>query len=262
MKEPTQLNVEPIEAFSDNYIWLLRREGMQHAVCVDPGDATPVLHALNANALNLSAILITHHHHDHIGGIAELLEHFPQCKVFAPSDKRVPHATYVVGEGETITLDHLNCQFEVLEVPGHTRSHIAYYGEGCLFCGDTVFACGCGRLFEGSAKQMHQSLNKIMQLPDTTQIYCAHEYTLANIRFAKQVEPDNAALLEREASEEQKRAAGIPTVPSSLALEKETNPFLRSHHHTVALAASNFCQHQLDTSLEVFTQIRCWKDQF
>lgn len=254
--------VEPIPAFTDNYIWLLTKPGCQTAACVDPGSADEVLDVLHARKLELTSILITHHHHDHIGGLDKLVSNFPQTQVFAPQDERISLVTETVAEGSVVELADLACTFQVFEVPGHTRSHIAYYGHACLFCGDTVFACGCGRLFEGSAQQMHDSISKIKRLPDDTRIFCAHEYTLANIDFAKQVEPGNAVLLKREQTEEKRRREGVPTVPSLLATEKETNPFLRWDQPAVIQAASRFARKNLSAPVDVFAQIRQWKDQY
>ncbi len=255
------IQATPVPAFSDNYLWLLAGADAGRAAVVDPGDATAVLAALAAADAVLGAIIITHHHADHIGGVGELLARFPDAAVYAPRDERIAGATQTVGEGERVHVACLGCDFEVLEVPGHTATHIAYYGDGKLFCGDTVFACGCGRLFEGTPEQMHCSLSKIMRLPDDTEIYCAHEYTLANIAFARQVEPDNPALRQREQDARRLREAGRPTVPSSLALEKRTNPFLRFDEPNVIAAAEHRAGHPLHNGAEVFGAVRHWKDQ-
>src|SRR5581483_12154978 len=183
--------VVPVRAFSDNYIWTLR-DGERAAV-VDPGDARPVIEYLDREGLSLVAIVNTHHHADHVGGNAELLKRW-RVPVFGPKDPRIPEVTRALGDGDRITLPHFDIDFEVMEIPGHTRTHIAFYGGGMLFCGDTLFAAGCGRLFEGTPQQMHDSLTRLAQVPDSTRVYCGHEYTLSNIKFAKAAEPGNRAL--------------------------------------------------------------------
>jgi hydroxyacylglutathione hydrolase len=250
--------IEPIPAFADNYIWLLHRAGSREAVVVDPGDAKPVLRVLAERDLPLSAILITHHHGDHTGGIRGLTQHFPGVTVYGPARETIAGLTRRLREGDVV--EALGASFQVMEVPGHTAGHIAYYGEGALFCGDTVFACGCGRLFEGTAEQMHASLSKIATLPGDTLVYCAHEYTLANIGFAKWVEPNNPDLLQRERDDQARRGLNLPTVPSRLDLERGTNPFLRSAESTVIQAAEAFAGHPLKTGAEVFGTVRYWKD--
>ena len=263
------LSAEPIPAFADNYLWLLSADSSGErspdrfglgAAIVDPGDAAPVLRALREYGAELKTILVTHHHADHVGGIGRLLTEFPDARVYAPDDRRIPGVSDVVKEGDVVYVDCLQCDFTVIEVPGHTRSHIAYYGDGKLFCGDTVFACGCGRLFEGTPEQMHASLSKVLTLPDATRIYCAHEYTLDNVAFAKWVEPDNQDLLSRERHERAKRRRGQPTVPSLLSVEKRTNPFLRFNEPTVVRAAEQFAGRKLDDPAEVFGTVRHWKD--
>src|SRR5438477_4209354 len=203
--------IVPISAFKDNYVWTLRNE--RHAAVVDPGEARPVLAYLAREKLELAAILATHHHADHVGGIADLRARF-EVPVYGPKHEPIPTLTRPVAEGDTVEVPRLGVKFSVLDIPGHTRAHIAYYGAGALFCGDTLFACGCGRLFEGTADQMYASLGKLAALPDDTKVYCGHEYTLANIGFAKAVEPGNRALGEREARDRKLRDAGRPTLPS------------------------------------------------
>lgn len=250
------MKIIPIPAFDDNYIWLIRNE--RYAVAVDPGDAEPVLEYLRHHDLRLTAILVTHHHSDHTGGNQDLVRS-ADIPVFGPRMENVPALTHPVDQNDIVRLPELDMEFAVLDVPGHTAGHIAYYGANSLFCGDTLFTCGCGKLFEGTPAQMYASLQKLAALPDETAVYCAHEYTLANILFAKSVEPANAALLGREADAIRAREAGRPTVPSSMALEKETNPFLRCTQPAVIEAAARHAGQQLDTPASVFAALRKWK---
>jgi len=252
------IEIVPIPAFEDNYIWLIRNE--TSAVAVDPGDAGPVVDYLQRHQIRLVAILLTHHHADHTGGAAELQRRF-DIPVYGPRREAIASITHPLGEGDLIDFPSLGCTFQVLDVPGHTAGHIAYYGINSLFCGDALFACGCGRLFEGTAPQMHASLAKFSALPDDTGVYCAHEYTLENIRFAKAVEPGNTALTEREHKEHETRSQGLPTLPSSIGLEKLTNPFLRCDVPAVIAAATRFAGHPLMAPGEVFAAIRQWRDQ-
>lgn len=245
-----------IPAFKDNYIWLLRR-GRQ-AFVVDPGDAAPVLQRLAADDLELAGILITHHHADHQGGIAGLLAH-RACDVFAPAEESITGRTHPLRGGERLEL--LGVAVEVLAVPGHTLGHLAYLAPGALFCGDTLFGAGCGRLFEGTPAQMSASLERIAALPDATRIYCAHEYTQMNLPFAQAVEPDNpdiAARIQRVAAA---RAAGQATVPLTLGEERLSNPFLRCREPAViASAQANGAR---DASpVEVFAALRAWRNVF
>lgn len=255
------LDISPIPAFDDNYIWLLRDQGSSRAAVVDPGDEEPVIAALEAQRLELSAILITHHHYDHIGGVAELQTAFGQVRVFGPEDRRIPGLTDVVGEGDEVEVPGLKEPLRVLEVPGHTSSHIAYLAAGALFCGDTLFAAGCGRVFDGTFEQLAASLERIAGLAPDTLCYCAHEYTLANLGFAKWVEPESEAVRAREQAALATRDAGRPTVPSRLAEELATNPFLRTGVPNVRMAARAEAGRPLETGAEVFTALRRWKDE-
>lgn len=259
MSARQSIEVVPVRAFSDNYIWTLRDQ--THAIVVDPGDAKPVQDYLAAEKLELAGIIITHHHNDHIGGVKALIAG-RKIPVFGPHDERVPDATQRLREGETITLPHFGIRLTVLEVPGHTRSHIAYHGEGMLFCGDTMFAAGCGRLFEGTPAQMHDSLAKFMRLPDDTRVYCTHEYTLSNIKFARAADPDNADLQAWEARARALREVDTPTVPTTIALERATNPFVRCGTQGVATAASRHAGKTLAEPVAVLAAIREWKNSF
>ena len=255
------LTVLAVPAFQDNYLWLIH-DG-RHAAVVDPGDAAPVLAALNAHQLSLAAILLTHHHADHVGGVPRLLEDF-HVPVFGPKHEAIPQMTHPLGEGESVTIPEISLTLDVLDVPGHTRGHIAYVAreQQWLFCGDTLFAGGCGRLFEGTPEQMVASLSKLAALPDAMQVYCAHEYTLSNLRFAREVEPDNPALSERIQAEQAKRDQGLPTVPSTIGLEKSTNPFLRFRELAIAERLNSLDHLSSREPIAVFTALRQWKNTY
>jgi len=253
------VSVVPVAAFKDNYVWTLRNAS--HAAVVDPGEARPVLDYLRREKLKLAAILATHHHPDHVGGIAELRRSF-DVPVYGPKNEPIATLTQPVSEGDRVAIAELGVEFSVLDIPGHTRAHIAYYGAGSLFCGDTLFACGCGRVFEGTPEQMVRSLDKLAALPDDTKVYCGHEYTLANIGFAKEVEPGNEALARREAHDRELRAQGKPTLPSRLGDEKRTNPFLRVREPAVIESANKYLGSRVADPVRVFAAIRDWKNQF
>ena len=255
----------PIPAFNDNYIWLLARD--RRAAVVDPGDAAPVIAQLEARQLALETILITHHHADHQGGVAELVERWhPQ--VFGPAAESITGCTRPLSGGARI--DVMGQIVEVIAVPGHTLGHIAYVAPGALFCGDTLFGAGCGRLFEGTPEQMSASLDRIAALPEETLIYCAHEYTEMNLRFALAVEPDNQALHERVAKVAAQRAAGLPSIPSLLCEEKATNPFLRCSEPAVIEAGLKHAVTMVEIAdpavnrkkSDIFKAIRAWRNSF
>jgi len=251
------MQIEPIKAFEDNYIWTIRN-GNQVAV-VDPGEAAPVLRFLDETDTRLCAILVTHRHGDHIGGIVELVARHP-VPVFGPALEAAEVVTHPLADGGRVALPELGVDFTVIGVPGHTLGHIAFYSAGLLFCGDTLFGAGCGRVFEGTLEQMHASLARLAALPPATQVYCAHEYTQSCLRFAHVVEPDNAAIAARSAAVSRLRAAGKSSVPSTLAEELATNPFLRWDAPAVIAAATARLGHPSMNHAETFAAIRIWRD--
>jgi hydroxyacylglutathione hydrolase len=256
------LHVSPVRAFSDNYIWLIRAPAdPEAAVVVDPGDDRPVEHALQQAGLALRAILVTHHHADHVGGVAALAARHG-ARVYGPAREKMPCATQALDDGGTADLGHLGLQFAVMAVPGHTLGHIAYAGHGALFCGDTLFSAGCGRLFEGTPAQMLDSLDRMAALPDETAVYCAHEYTLSNLRFASAVEPDNLDVRNALAEVGQQRERDEITLPSNLGRERRINPFLRSRTPAVRAAAERHAGRTLPDATDVFAAVRSWKDGF
>ncbi len=266
------LKVANVPAFMDNYLWVIHND--TQAAVVDPGDATPIINYLTANHLTLVAILTTHHHTDHVGGVDALLDFYNlrgTIPVYGPAHERIPARTQALHEGNIVS--ELGVSFDVIDVPGHTAGHIAYYAksEGWLFCGDTLFACGCGRLFEGTAAQMQSSLAKLKALPPDTIVYCAHEYTMANIKFALAVEPENKALQARAKTDAARREKNIPTVPFTIENEIATNPFMRWDSPAVIESANVRLKHgsgsatinaSNGTPALVFGAIREWKNTF
>lgn len=255
------ITIKPVRAFFDNYIWLIINETQRTVAIVDPGDAVPVLAALTELNLTPVAILVTHHHPDHINGIRSLLSH-RSMPVYGPARESIPCMSHPLQEGDQISLPDVNEDFRILDVPGHTAGHIAFLAGQRLFIGDTLFMAGCGRLKGGTAEQLYHSLNRVAKLPNDTLVYCTHEYTQANLRFAQAVEPDNSAISLRIEQTEALLKKNLPTIPGTLACEKTTNPFLRTHIPDVISAAENFIGHKLDQGVDVFTALRKWKDQF
>jgi hydroxyacylglutathione hydrolase len=254
------VSVFPIKAFNDNYIWCLRNQ--THCTVVDPGDAAPVLAYCQDNQLALSAIIITHHHWDHTGGIDKLLAAFPNIPVYGPQNKDIKQITVRLSQGDDVELAQLGVEFSVLEVPGHTLDHIAYYGDIGLFCGDTLFSAGCGRLFEGTPQQMFLSLAKLTALPDDTAVYCTHEYTMANIAFAQAVEPKNQVLIDYKNWANEQRNNNTPTLPSNIKRELAVNPFLRCSSAELVTNVSQKMGTPFTSEQDTFASLRSWKDNF
>lgn len=263
--EAIMFQVHQIPALKDNYFWLIQPSSQSaHAYIVDPGDAEPVDNYLQRNNLQLKGILLTHHHHDHIDGALSLSERH-QLPIHGPKSNRIPQVTHFLKEGDQLSLGGLTAT--VLALPGHTLDHIAYFiepidGAPMIFSGDTIFAAGCGRLFDGTAELLHASLQKVAALPDNTLIYAAHEYTLSNINFALDVEPENKDLLARHIIETRKRESGLSTLPTYLALEKQTNPFLRSHLRNVRTYIQQKVTQPLNSDADFFASLRLIKDSF
>jgi hydroxyacylglutathione hydrolase len=252
------LTITAIPALEDNYIWLLQRDN--HAVIVDPGEAQPVLDKLRENGLQLDAILCTHRHHDHVDGIEELREVY-NVPVYGRSHPKNPHITHDLREGDRLRLDVLDIEFDIIETPGHFEGHIVFIAPGILFCGDMIFGAGCGKTFEGTLAQLHNSLKRLVELPDDTMVYCAHEYTAYNLPFALACEPNNRDIQRRIVETMRLRRENLPTVPFSIALEKATNPYLRCS--SPELIGNLSTRDLTDTSeLGVFTALRAWRERF
>ncbi|WP_413457425.1 hydroxyacylglutathione hydrolase [Herbaspirillum huttiense] len=263
------MDVLAVPAFDDNYLWIIH-DG-RHAAVVDPGDAVPVLAALQAEGLTLAAILLTHHHADHVGGVVELArsavsDEFPAIPVYGPAreQSRIKGMTVPLHGNDEVKIPSLGLSLQVIDVPGHTLGHIAYYSaqQGFVFCGDTLFAGGCGRLFEGTPAQMVESLAKLCSLPGDTQVYCAHEYTLSNLKFAAEVEPGNAELSARLQRERVKRDQGEATVPTSIALERATNPFLRANEIEIQESLQKAGRLTELNEVSTFAALREWKNTY
>ncbi|WP_062269919.1 hydroxyacylglutathione hydrolase [Endozoicomonas arenosclerae] len=259
------IQIQAIPAFQDNYIWLLSEDSSQHCLVVDPGDAVVVKEALQKQGLELSGILITHHHWDHTNGI-EALTKDRNIPVYGPDNPDILGVTHILKESDALNI--LNTQFEIITTPGHTLDHIAFFArpkqsDPILFCGDTLFSAGCGRLFEGSAEQMQNSFYKLRALPENTRIYCTHEYTLANLAFAQVVEPENHSIEDYRNRVNQLREQNRPSLPSSLKLEMTINPFLRTDQNSVITAVKEHAPETvLSNDADVFGALRQWKDHF
>lgn len=254
-------SVSFVTALQDNYIWIILSDNRRHAIVIDPGVAEPVRLFLQRQGLQLSAILLTHHHPDHINGVADLVAHY-RCPVYGMHREELPWISHTVNYHNKILVENFHFALEVISVPGHTRDHVAYYHKSALFCGDTIFAGGCGRLFEGTARQLFESINLLSRLPDDTRIYCAHEYTQNNLQFAQLIEPDNAELIQRLSQTRQLRQQKLPTVPSSLKVERQTNPFLRCHLAQVRKRVAELTDQPLANSEITFARLRRLKDQW
>lgn len=255
------LTIQAVPAFDDNYIWFIQAPDSKNLLIVDPGDAKPVIQAIEQQQLKPIALLITHHHSDHTAGIAELVKRY-NIPVYGPMSETIPQLSNPLSTCENLYINSAFPAITVLDVPGHTKGHIAYLIDDNLFCGDTLFAAGCGRLLGGTATQLHASLQLIAHLPDQTSIFCTHEYTQANLRFAEAVEPNNAKIKQRIIDTDNLRREGKPSLPSLLITELQTNPFLRCQQPDVIQAAEHFSGHSLNSSEAVFTSLRLWKDDF
>ncbi|MCY0388510.1 hydroxyacylglutathione hydrolase [Robbsia sp. Bb-Pol-6] len=273
LRDTAPLQVLPVAALADNYIWLIGAG--REVIVVDPGDARPVVAALAARGWTLSAILLTHHHADHVGGVAGLLAHHAAAHgahatvpVYGPAGEDIAHVTHRLRDGDTVEIAQPAARFTVIDVPGHTRGHIAFHqaaAEGApprVFCGDTLFATGCGRLFEGTPAQMQASLDRLAALDDATRVHCAHEYTLSNIRFALACDADNADLHAWHARAQALREQDAPTLPTTLGDERRVNPFLRTDAPAIRAALHAHLGRAVRDRLDAFTELRAWKDRF
>lgn len=255
------LNIQAIPALQDNYIWLIHCVDTAKAIIVDPSEAAPVIKTLRDNQLTPVAILITHYHYDHVDGIAELVQQY-QIPVYGPDNAFIPHITNTVSVGSNLTIHPSFPAFSILDIPGHTAIHIGYLLQDMLFCGDTLFAAGCGKLLGGTAKQLFSSIQQLSLLPSETKLFCGHEYTQANLSFALAIEPNNPVIKQRIEETTKMQLANKPSLPTTLKLELESNPYLRCDHPDVIQAAQQFAGCELTTPLAVFTALRTWKDRF
>ncbi len=249
----------PIPVFDDNYVWVLEKEGVASVAIIDPGDGVATLAALERRVLEPCAVLLTHHHADHVGGVDEIIDRY-EVEVYGPAREAIQAVNRPVSDLDVVRIAKIGIELTAIDVPGHTAGHVAYLGPGLVLPGDTLFTGGCGRVFEGTPSQMFNSLQRLAELPPDTGVYCAHEYTLANLRFACQVEPGNEDLQRRLASAEARRAEDQPTVPSTIGEELRTNPFLRCDVPEVRAAAEAHAGTQLGSEAEVFAAVRAWKD--
>jgi hydroxyacylglutathione hydrolase len=253
------LTLSPIPVLEDNYVWVLEQAGVASAAVVDPGDGVAALAALDRRDLDPCAVLLTHHHADHVGGVDEIIERH-EIAVHGPALESIQGVNHPVSDAHVVRVAEIDLELTVIEVPGHTAGHVAYLGPGFVLTGDTLFTGGCGRVFEGTPSQMYGSLQRLAELPPSTGVYCAHEYTVANLRFAGQVEPHNQALQRRLAAAEKLRTLDQSTVPSTIGEELQTNPFLRCHVPEVKAAAEANVGTRLSDEVEVFAAVRAWKD--
>ena len=253
-------NITPLPFGHDNYIWLV--DNNRHAALVDPGEAMPALAALKENRLEPAAILLTHHHGDHTGGVREIVTHYPGIPVYGPRKDGIAHVDHPLENGDSILIEAMKLELQIIGVPAHTRGHIAYLGHGMLFCGDTLFSAGCGRIFEGTPSDLELALGRLARLNDDTKVYCAHEYTLANLAFARAAEPENAARDRYAAHCEALREQGSPTLPSTIAIERAINPFLRTDVENVIDSVTTHCGTRPPNMLTCLAALRAWKDVF
>lgn len=253
-------NIFAIPAFSDNYIWCVH--DAQHALVVDPGDAEPVIRTLQEKQLSLTHILITHHHFDHTGGVEALITEYPDVIVYGPKNPKIAGISQHLQEGESLYLKDPQIEFKILETPGHTMDHIVFYNDDLVFCGDTLFSAGCGRMFEGTPDVFYRSLRKLADLPEQTKVYCTHEYTLANLAFASHVDPNNSGLQEYKTWATAQRDKNQITLPSTIAKQKQINPFLRCDSKTIKQNIENIMNLSTHSEVEVFAALRRCKDDF